>query len=96
MDVMYVVSSREAAPVLLPLLRASKRRGATWGCFFTEHGVEVLDDEELRSLVSCAAQAVACEFSWERYRHGAECGVELGSQTTHSAMVAEARHVVSL
>ncbi len=96
MDVMYVISSRNVAPVLLPLMRASKRRGVNWGCFFTDQGVEVLDDQRVRDLLACASKAVACEFSWERYRHGETCPVETGSQTNNSAMVADARHVVSL
>lgn len=96
MDVMYVVSSPEAVPLLLPLLRACRRRGANWGCFFTDNGVQALDSEELRELMSCASQAVACEFSWERYQHDKPCPVELGSQTNHSAMAAAARHIVSL
>jgi hypothetical protein len=96
MDVMYVVSNREASRVLLPLLRASRRRGTTWGCFFTDTGVEVLDDAEIRGLMPCAAKAVACEFSWARFRQGHQCPVEMGSQTNHSAMAAEAKHIVSL
>ncbi|HKK05251.1 MAG TPA: hypothetical protein VKA50_05315 [Gammaproteobacteria bacterium] len=96
MDVMYVVSSPDAVPLLLPLLRASRRRGTTWGCFFTDTGVQALDSEEVRDLMSCAAKAVACEFSWERYRHDKPCPVEMGSQTNHSAMAAQARHIVSL
>ena len=96
MDLMYVVSSRDAGAVLLPLLRASKRRGASWGCFFTDSGVEVLNDPQVLELMACAAQAVVCELSWERYQHGQECRVRLGSQTNHSAMMSDARHVVSL
>lgn len=96
MDLMYTVSHRDALPVLLPLLRASKRRGVRWGCFFTDSGVETLDSNELRSLLSCAAKAVACEFSWERFGHGTPCPIESGSQTNNSAMVSEARHLISL
>jgi hypothetical protein len=95
-DLMYTVSSRDALPVLLPLLRASKRRSVRWACFFTDSGVEALDSEELRGLLSCATQAVACEYSWERYRGGQACPIESGSQTNNSAMTAEAKHLVSL
>jgi hypothetical protein len=93
---MFTVSHRDALPVLLPLLRASKRRGVKWGCFFTDSGVEALDSKELQDILSCANQAVACEFSWERYRSGTHCPIESGSQTNNSAMTAEARHIVSL
>lgn len=93
---MYMVSSRETLPVLLPMLRASQRRGASWGCFFTDSGVEVLDNAELLELLSRASHAVACEFSWEKYRAGKDCPVESGSQTNNSALTAQARHVISL
>lgn len=96
MDLMYTVSQRDALPILLPLLRASKRRGTQWSCFFTDSGVEALDSNELRHLLTNAAQAVACEFSWERYRGGTPCPIDSGSQTNNSAMTAEARHLVSL
>lgn len=91
-----MVSSRDTLPVLLPLLRASRRRGAEWACFFTDCGVETLDNAELRELLKHASQAVACEFSWERYRAGQTCPIESGSQTNNSAMTAQARHVISL
>lgn len=96
MELMYVVSSRDALPVLLPLLRASRRRGAEWGCFFTDTGVETLDNMELRELLKHAGQAVACEFSWERYRGEQRCPIESGSQTNNSAMTSDARHLISL
>lgn len=96
MDLMYTVSQRDALPILLPLLRASKRRGAQWTCFFTDSGVEALDSDELRHLLTCATQAVACEFSWQRYRKDTPCPIESGSQTNNSAMTAEARHLISL
>jgi hypothetical protein len=93
---MYMVSSRDTLTVLLPLLRASKRRGAEWACFFTDSGVETLDNAELLELLKHASQAIACEFSWARYREGQACPIESGSQTNNSAMTAEARHLISL
>lgn len=96
MELMYIVSSRDTLKVLLPLLRASKRRGAQWACFFTDSGVETLDNTELLELLKHASQAVACEFSWERYCSGLDCPIEPGSQTNNSAMTAEARHLISL
>lgn len=95
MDLMYLVTTAEAGGILVPLLRASRRRGIDWGCFFTNDGVRVLADENVRALVSNGSAAVACELSWERYGSGA-CPVQSGSQTDNSAMVAQAKHVVSL
>lgn len=96
MKLMFVVSCRDAGTRLLPLLRACKRRGVEWGCFFTGDGVGVLRDPEMSSLLGCASKVVACEHSWSRYGGGGVCPVELGSQTDHSAMIAEAGNVVSL
>lgn len=96
MQLMYLVSNGKALDVLLPLLRASKRLDMEWGCFFTDSGVETLDNPEVRELLASASQAVACEYSWERYRGDRTCPIESGSQTNNSAMTAQARHVVSL
>lgn len=95
MQLMYLISNSMALDVLLPLMRASKRRGIEWGCFFTDSGVEVLDNAELQKLLRSASQAIACEFSWERYRHGQVCPIESGSQTNNSAMTAQAKHLLS-
>jgi len=43
-----------------------------------------------------ASRAVACTESWRRFRGDAPCSVESGSQTVNSALMGEARRVVSL
>lgn len=96
MELMYVVSSRDAQTLLPPLLRATRRRGAGWSVFFTGEGVAVLRDPELATLVAEAGRAVVCEHSWQRHCDGTPCPVELGSQTDHSAMIADASKVISL
>lgn len=96
MELMFLVSEGRAAELMVPMLRACERRGTAFGCFFTNDGVRALAHDELCRLMRFARQAVACELSWERYMAGRECPVELGSQTNSSAMVAEARHVVSI
>ena len=52
-------------------------------------------DAELQAALA-DARAVACEDSWHRFCAGAACPVELGSQTTNSALMGEAKKVVSL
>ena len=42
------------------------------------------------------ARAVVCEESWHRFCGKASCPVELGSQTVNSALMGEAKKVVSL
>ena len=96
MDLLFIVSTPDAPRVLLPLAAACKRRGARWGCFFTNDGVESLRDEQVVRAMSCADTAVACEHSWERFMGEAACPVNLGSQTNNSALVGEARKVISL
>lgn len=96
MDLMFVVSTPEAAKYLAPLAAACERRGLHWACFFTHDGVRVAADERVKALLPRAAAAVACAESWRRFMGEAACPVELGSQTEHSALVAEAARIVSL
>ncbi|OBS10494.1 hypothetical protein [Acidihalobacter prosperus] len=96
MELMYVVSSRDARALLPPLLRATRRRGIEWGAFFTGEGAAILGDAECAALLSGAARAVVCEHSWQRHGDGESCPIELGSQTDHSAMIARTYKVISL
>lgn len=93
---MFVVSSAEAAKYLAPLAAACERRGLHWGCFFTNDGVRVAADDRLKALLPRAGAAVACSESWRRFMGEAACPVELGSQTEHSALAAQAERIVSL
>jgi len=95
MDLLFVVSTDCSARVLLPLARACRRGGVAWGCFFTNDGVKLLADANVTGLMAEAVRAVACEYSWHRFMGASSCPVELGSQTDHSALVADAATVVS-
>ncbi|MDA8094201.1 MAG: hypothetical protein M0T84_09885 [Betaproteobacteria bacterium] len=96
MDLMFLVSRPDAGRMLAPLMRACRRRGVSWGCFFTNAGVRVLLDSNVVEQLGCASKAIACEFSWERHMGHARCPVELGSQTGNSALVAETAKIISL
>jgi len=96
MKIMFEVSSRDAANVLVPLARACDRNAVTWSCFFTGDGVETLAREEVLATMVGAAKAAACEVSWERHMGGKACPVEIGSQTNNSAMVGDIDKVISL
>lgn len=96
MELMIIVSSREASPILAGLARACNRRGLEWACFCTSHGVQVLGDHGVRQALEKATNSMACELSWSRYMGDARCPVELGSQTEHSALAGRAARVVSL
>ncbi|HEC90194.1 MAG TPA: hypothetical protein ENI55_00860 [Alphaproteobacteria bacterium] len=97
MDVMVHISSADGAAVAGPLMRALTRAGGAWGCFVTNDGVRLLDDDGIIEAMSGAARAVVCERSWEKTgRAVADCPIEKGSQTINSAMMAEARRLVSL
>ena len=52
-------------------------------------------DAELQAALA-DARAVVCEESWHRFCGDAACPVELGSQTVNSALMGEAKKVVSL
>ncbi len=96
LDLLFVVGTDRGARVLIPLAAACGRAGKTWGCFFTNDGVNLLADDTLKTLMPAAGRAVACEYSWQRFMGESPCPVELGSQTDHSALVAEAASVVAI
>jgi hypothetical protein len=96
MKIMFEVSSRDAANVLVPLARACDRNAVTWSCFFTGDGVETLAREEVLAAMVGAVKAAACEVSWERHMGAKACPVEIGSQTNNSAMVGDIDKVISL
>ncbi len=97
MEVMVHISSADGAAMAVPLMRALTRAGVAWGCFVTNDGVRLLDDGGMIEALDGAMRAVVCESSWEKTgRAAAECPIERGSQTINSAMMAEARRLVSL
>ncbi len=95
-DLMFLVSRPDSGQTLAALMRACRRRGTTWSCFFTSAGVRTLADRGVVDLLACASKAVACEYSWVRHMGHAQCPVELGSQTGNSALAAEAAKIISL
>lgn len=93
--ILFHVTTEGGARILLPLAQACRRRGHPFAAFFTHEGVRGLADPDVVSALQ-DARAVVCEESWRRYAAHTPCPVELGSQTINSALVAEARRVVSL
>lgn len=96
MNILFEISSGDAADVLVPLARACDRNAVAWSCFFTGDGVRALSRGDVLAAVAGAARATACEVSWERHMGGQPCPVEIGSQTNNSAMVGDVDKVVSL
>lgn len=96
MDVLLHVTTPGAARLAVPLVRALTAKGATWACFLTNDGVRSLDDADFAAALVTAARAAVCERSWDLHMPGRICPVERGSQTVNSALMAEARRVVSL
>ena len=95
MDILFHVTTEAGAQFLPPLARACHRGGHAFGAFFTHEGVRGLLDAELQAALG-DARAVVCEESWHRFCGDAACPVELGSQTVNSALMGEAKKVVSL
>ena len=95
MDILFHVTTEGGAQILLPLARACRRRGHAFGAFFTHEGVRGLRDAQLQASLE-GSRAVVCEESWHRFCNGLTCPVELGSQTVNSALMGEAKKVVSL
>ena len=97
MKILFEVSCGESADLLLSLARACQRSALTWGCFFTGDGVRTLArDDVLSTIKASAAEASACELSWERHMGESPCPVDKGSQTTNSGMVGDFDRVISL
>ena len=95
MDILFHVTTEAGGQLLAPLARACRRGGHAFAAFFTHEGVRALRDAAVQDVLA-DARAVACEESWHRFCADAACPAELGSQTTNSAMMGEARKVVSL
>ncbi|MCC7327782.1 MAG: hypothetical protein IT521_13385 [Burkholderiales bacterium] len=95
MDILFHVTTEAGAQLLAPLALACRRGGHEFGAFFTHDGVRGLAAAQLRDALR-DARTVVCEESWHRHCAGTPCPVELGSQTVNSALMGEARHVVSL
>ena len=95
MDILFHVSTEAGGQLLAPLARACRRRGHAFGAFFTHEGVRGLRDAELQAVLR-DGRAVVCEESGHRFCNGLTCPVELGSQTVNSALMGEAKKVVSL
>ncbi len=96
MDILFHVSTAAGGRLLYPLLLAANRAGCRCGAFFTHEGVLGLRDTDLTAALVNIERAVVCEESWHRFLPGLVCPVEAGSQTTNSALMGEARKVVSL
>lgn len=96
MQLLFVISTPEAGPILVNLLEACRRRGTDCGVFFTNDGVKSLGDVAVRDAMRWANRAVVCENSWERHMAGQQCPVPQGSQTDNSLMAGHAAKIVSL
>lgn len=95
MDILMIISSPDAGPIVDGLARAAVRKGINWGAFFTNDGVKVLEDTAIAEVFADAAQAIACEDSWKHHLGDKICPVELGSQTNNSLAVSEAERIIS-
>ena len=96
MDLLVIVSSADAGPILEPLAQACGRAGADWSLFVTNDGVKTLTDPAVAAALGSARQAYACKESWSQHCDGQTCPVELGSQTNNSELAGAAMRVVSL
>lgn len=96
MEILLHVTCPDGARIAARLARACTRAGIGWGCFVTNDGVRALCDPDFVDALRAASRAAVCEHSWQEHMGGARCPIELGSQTVNSALMGEARRVVSL
>lgn len=95
-EILLHISTAEGARAGAALARACERAGIGWSCFLTNDGVRALAEPAFAAALRSASRAEACEHSWHRHMSGAPCPIALGSQTANSALMAEARRVISL
>jgi hypothetical protein len=96
MDTLFHVGTAAGGRLLYPLLLAAARAGCRCGAFFTHEGVLGLRDADLAKALGRIERAtVVCEESWHHSARRALPG-RAGSQTTNSALMGEAKKVVSL
>ncbi|PHS79490.1 MAG: hypothetical protein COB59_01455 [Rhodospirillaceae bacterium] len=96
MDILFHLTTEASRSLLIGFGAACQQNKVSWGCFFTNDGVKVLEDKTVLAVLENAEKTVVCEHSWDRFMGEATSPVKLGSQTINSAMMAEARRVVSL
>jgi len=96
MDVLLHIATPGAARIATALARALTAKGARWGCFLTNDGVCALADSAFAAAIKTAGHVAVCEHSWRQHMAGQVCPAEQASQTVNSALMAEARRVVSL
>ncbi len=96
MELLLIVTSRDAGALLAPLAEACGRRRIDWVAFFTDEGVLTLRDPQVQRALRSARQSIACQDSWNHYLPAEGCPVELGSQTDNSALIASVTRIVSL
>jgi len=97
MDLLFVISTPDAARFAAPLGEACVRADLDWGCFFTGDGVLCLENEDFSDLVAAhCVEAVVCAEAWKQRLKNTDCPVDLGSQFHHSGLIAKADKVVSL
>ena len=96
METLLVITTRDSGKIAIPLMLGLSRAGIDWGCFFTNDGVELINNEECQSAVKLDKRVVVCEHSWSILGHGSDCPAEMGSQTINSSMMTEVSRVISL
>jgi len=96
MDILFHVGTAAGGRLLYPLLLAAGRAGCRSGAFFTHEGVLGLRDTDLTAVLGTIERAVVCEESWHKFCPHLHCPIEAGSQTSNSALMGEAKRVVSL
>ena len=96
MDLLVLVTTKDARSILIPLGQACGRKKISWAAFFTNDGVKNLQDDGVVKAIESGERTIVCQESWGHHLPGVDCPVELGSQTNNSALIAAAKHIVSL
>lgn len=95
-DILFVVTTADAAAYLQPMLEAANRASCNVAVFLTNDGVKLAGHDALASTLSELPSAVVCMDSWSHFMPGQPCPITSGSQTDLSRLVGECRQTVSL
>lgn len=98
-DLLVVLSQKDSAPLLKPILEAAKRKRIKVAVFLTGQGAGLACQKQLGEQLAMLDTAIVCAESWQIYENeiaDAMCRVEFGSQTDHSRLVGDVQRVLSL
>jgi len=95
-DLLLVLSNRNSGPIAQQLVSACNRSDKRVAIFLTGDAAVLAGDNRFSTTFANAQAAIVCAESWELSASQETCLVQLGSQTDHSRLAADANNIISL